>query len=73
MKSSDNKKFVPSLGFKKSFVVNVKSTGLNEDNILFYITDGICIDELTQISTVGKEPDKEPNFEFKRYDSSSSL
>ena len=70
MKSSDNKKFVPSLGFKKSFVVNVKSTGLNEDNILFYITDGICIDELTQISTIGKDPDKEPNYEFKRYDSS---
>ena len=68
MKSLDAKKFTPALGFINKFVVNVKSTGLNEDNISFMITDGICIDEETQISIVGKE--SEANFEYKKCDTS---
>ena len=68
MKSLDGKKFTPALGFVNKFVVNVKTTGINEDNVPFFATDGICIDEQTQISIVGKEI--EANFEYKRCDSS---
>ena len=68
MKSLDGKKFTPALGFVNKFVVNVKTTGINEDNVSFFATDGICIDEQTQISIVGKEI--EANFEYKRCDSS---
>ena len=68
MSSLDGKKFKPALGFKSKFEVNVRGNGINEDNILFFSIDGICIDEQTQISIVGKEA--EENFEFKRCDSS---
>ena len=68
LKSLDSKKFSTTIGFKKKFDINVRSTAINEDNILTYSIDGICIDELSQMSTVGKEI--EANFEFKRFDSS---
>ena len=69
MKSSDGKKFVPALGFKSVFELNVKSSGVNEDSILFFSIDGICIDEDTQLSVVGKEVE-ETNFEFKKCETS---
>ena len=68
MRSFDSKKFTPALGFKNQFEVNIKASQYNEDNILFYSTDGICIDEQTQLLIVGKEV--EAHFEFKRCDSS---
>ena len=68
MKSLDGKKFTPALGFKSKFAVNVRSSGFNEDNVLFCTIDGICIDEQTQIAIVGKEI--EANFEFKKCDTS---
>ena len=69
MKSLDSKKFFPALGFKSKFEVTAKSSGLNEDSILFYAIDGICIDGETNISVVGKEVE-ESNFDFRKCDSS---
>ena len=69
IKSLDNKKFFPALGFKSKFEVSVKSSGYNEDNIYFYATDGIFIDEDTQMSVIGKDLE-ESSFEFKQCDSS---
>ena len=68
MRSFDSKKFTPALGFKNNFEVNIKASQYNEDGILFYSTDGICIDEASKLSIVGKEV--EAHFEFKRCDSS---
>ena len=68
MKSLDGKKFEPSLGFNNKFVVNVKTSATNEEGVLFSQTDGICIDEQTQISIIGKET--EENFEYRKCDSS---
>ena len=49
--------------------MTAKSSGLNEDSILFYAIDGICIDGETNISVVGKEVE-ESNFDFRKCDSS---
>ena len=68
MKSSDGKKFEPALGFKSKFVVNVRGSAYNDDTVLFFTTDGICIDGDTQIEIVGN--DAEPAFEFKKCDTS---
>jgi hypothetical protein len=68
MKSLDGKRFTPALGFKYNFAVNVKESRVNEDGIQLFSTDGICIDEQTQISIIGKEV--EANFEFKKCDTS---
>ena len=56
------------MGFKYNFAVNVKESRVSEDGIQLFYTDGICIDEQTQISIIGKEV--EANFEFKKCDSS---
>lgn len=57
LKSEDNKKFESYLGWTKNMTLVAKSRNCTEDNVYFYITDGICIDELTQISVMGRETD----------------
>jgi hypothetical protein len=52
MKSIDQKKFVTELGFKNLFEINVKNTSVNEEGILSYIIDGICIDGLNNLKIV---------------------
>ncbi len=44
MKSTDKKKFMAKLGFNNRFELNLKNSYINDDNILSYSTDGICID-----------------------------
>ena len=68
MKSLEGKRYVPALGFKYNFAVNVKESRVNEDVIRLFYADGICIEEQTQISIIGKEA--EADSEFKKCDSS---
>lgn len=56
LKTIDNKRFFSFLGWTKDIKLNVKKTGTNEDNILYYQTDRICIEELiSQDSISGKD------------------
>lgn len=57
LKSEDGKKYESYLGWSKNMSLVVKSSFTNEENVTFCITDGICIDELTQISIIGKDTD----------------
>ena len=66
MKSTDKKKFVAELGFKNRFELNVKNSYTNEDNILSFTTDGICIDGESQISVYDSNKEKNNDFVFKR-------
>ena len=63
MKSIDQKKFVTELGFKNRFELNVKNTFKNEDMILSYTTDGICIDVGNKMDVVDTG-EKNPEFQF---------
>ena len=67
--SKDQKKFVTELGFKNRFELNVKNTFKNEDMILSYTTDGICIDVGNKMDVVDTG-EKNPEFQFKRLQSS---
>ena len=69
LKSKDQKKFVTELGFKNRFELNVKNTFKNEDMILSYTTDGICIDVGNKMDVVDTG-EKNPEFQFKRLQSS---
>jgi len=71
MKSIDNKKFVTELGFKNLFEINVKNTNVNEEGILSYIIDGICIDGLSSITIVDSQGGNKSEFLFKRCSSSN--
>ena len=71
MKSIDNKKFVTELGFKNLFEINVKNTNVNEEGILSYIIDGICIDGLSNITIVDSQGGNKSEFLFKRCSSSN--
>ena len=71
MKSIDNKKFVAELGFKKLFEINVKKTTVNEEGILSYIIDGICIDGLSSITIVDSQGGNKSEFLFKRCSNSN--
>ena len=67
LKSSDKKKFVAELGFKKKFELNVKNSYTTEDGILSFTTDGICVDgenDMAVIEDTGRE--KNTDFVFKR-------
>jgi hypothetical protein len=66
MKSIDNKKFVTELGFKSLFEINVKNTSVNEEGILSYITDGICIDGSNDMKVVDSTSGNKSEFNFKR-------
>ena len=66
MKSTDKKKFVAELGFKNRFELNVKSSYINDDNILSYTTDGICIDGENNMAVVETSKEKNTDFVFKR-------
>ena len=66
MKSIDNKKFVSELGFKDLFEINVKNTNINEEGILSYIIDGICIDGLNSLKIVDSQGGNKSEFIFKR-------
>ena len=70
MKSIDQKKFVTELGFKNLFEINVKNTSVNEEGILSYIIDGICIDGLNNLQIVDSGKDKS-EFLFKRFSTSN--
>lgn len=69
LKSDDGKKFESYLGWSKNMSLVVKSNYRNDDNVSFCITDGICIDELTQISIIGK--DNDPSLIIERCNSSA--
>ena len=69
MKSIDDKRFVTELGFKNSFEINVKSTQINEDSILTYAIDGMCLDGGNKIDVVESKT-SESDFNFKRCNSS---
>ena len=66
MKSIDNKKFVSELGFKDLFEINVKDTSINEEGILSYKIDGICIDGLNNVKVVDSQGGNKSEFIFKR-------
>lgn len=70
MKSIDQKKFVTELGFKNLFEINVKNTSVNEEGILSYIIDGICIDGLNNLKIVDSGGNKS-EFVFKRFSTSN--
>lgn len=55
IKSVDSKKFVSFLGWSNQMKFTIKSSGFNEDNLFYYITDGICIDELIQATSINQE------------------
>lgn len=68
LQQKDPKIFETFIGWTNNMKLCVKTSAFNEDNLYFYITDGICIDELTQISKIGKE--SETTFEIERFKTS---
>lgn len=55
LKSVDNNNtFISFLRWTKDMKFNIKGKGTNEDNILYFITDGICMEEQSPTVTVDK-------------------
>jgi inhibitor of KinA sporulation pathway (predicted exonuclease) len=57
---------VSELGFKDLFEINVKDTSINEEGILSYKIDGICIDGLNNVKVVDSQGGNKSEFIFKR-------